>query len=414
MIKYINKYNFEDDSNITIINNLITDLQQKKFKFNIDNNKYSIFSLYSSFYCIDCDNFNCSKGYCDIHYNKFKLRENNYINTCIDEFNNNYNEIITLQNKYKHFFSQNIIQLRKIMTNYFIYLSSHCNFTIQKDYAKQNIKYLNDTIIDYQKINVNFDKKILENVKTFLKTNDISLIERNINIYNMIQFISKKYSNYQHGLNNLIYHIRHNKITDNYKKIENNIILYNRIMESHLINYIDFIDIEYSLFISKHMLRADIYLLLHINNNYFEVIIETDEKHHLKYKHTTLKYDYYKDKYAIENGISIIRININNHKINNNNINLALFCINYIIETQQPIYYFNKKYIEYMNTNNDKLHDILNNNSLDNKNTDNNSSDSDDSEDNDNLLELYKKYDIDINKINNIISTNLVKVNLKY
>lgn len=66
-------------------------------------------------------------------------------------------------------------------------------------------------------------------------------------------------------------------------------------------------------YISKHLLRADIYLIICIDNNYFELIIETDEYHHTSTKplyDKQHKYDYYKDKYAIKNGISLVRINI--------------------------------------------------------------------------------------------------------
>jgi len=90
-------------------------------------------------------------------------------------------------------------------------------------------------------------------------------------------------------------------------------------------------------------------MILHIDNNYFQVIIETDEFHHINKKNrlnNSQIYDTKKDIYAIKYGISFIRININK-VINNRDIDRALFCIEYIILTKKPVYYFNKKYIKY-------------------------------------------------------------------
>lgn len=355
MNTYYNKYIFDTETTTKKINDIISNINKRIYKFNINNNNYTIFKLYSSFYCLnpDCKNFNCYNGYCHKHFSNKNIDE--YINICIDELKNNYRDIRKIHNNYRIFFAEEIKYYSILKINYLIYLYTNCNFNIQKEYIIHNKQYFNNKSINYKSINVKFEKTIINKIKLYLENNDINKIERKINIYNIINLIHKKFQNYQTRLGNLIYNIKNNNIINtNLRKIENNVILYNRILESHLINYIDYIDTEHSLSISKHVLRADIYLIICVDNNYFEMIIETDEDHHItfneKYSNQCtkyLKYDYYKDKYAIKNGISIVRINIDNHVISDKNIDLALFCINYIIETQKPLYYFNKKYINY-------------------------------------------------------------------
>ena len=352
---YYNKHNFETEDNLKEINNIITNINQLKYKFNIDNNNYNLFKIYSSLYCLipNCNKFNCKNGFCYTHFSKKNNEE--YVNICISEIKNNNTEIKKIENKYRIFFAEQIKYYCILNNSYLIYLYTNCNFNIQKEYMLHNQKYINNKHIDYESITVKFDKNIINKIKLFLKNNDINTLDRDINIYNIINLLHKKFLNYQHGLSNFIYNIKNNKsINTKLRKIENNIILYNRILESHLIKYIDYINIEHSLYISNHVLRADIYLILCIDNNYFEMIIETDEDHHITFNEKYneeytkyLKYDYYKDKYAIKKGISFVRIDINNSKITDKNIDLALFCINYIIETQKPLYYFNKKYINY-------------------------------------------------------------------
>jgi hypothetical protein len=365
MNTYYNKYLFETENNLNEINNIILKINQKKYINNIDNNNYNIFKIASSLYCLEenCNNFNCQNGYCYIHFSNKNIEE--YINICLFELKNNYTGIKKLQNKYKLYFAKEICYYSKLNINYLIYLYTTCNFNIQKEYIINNKQYINNKIIDYESINVKFDKNIINKINIYLKNNDITALKRNINVYNIINLIYKKFTNYQYGLNNFIYKIKNNKVINKkLKKIENNIILYNYILQSHLINYIDYINTEHSLYISNHVLRADIFIILCVNNNYFELIIETDEDHHIifdeKYyeKYTKyLKYDYYKDKYAIKNGISLVRINIDNYVINEKNIDLALFCINYIIETQKPLYYFNTQYINYKKSISDLKYD---------------------------------------------------------
>ncbi len=352
---YYNKHKFENENNLQEIDNIITNINKLKYNFNINNKNYNIFKIVSSLYCLvpECNKFNCKNGFCYIHFSNKNNEE--HINICVSELKNNYNDIKKIQNEYRLFFAEQIKHYCILNKSYLKYLYKNCNFNIQLEYIEHNKKYINNKHIDYESINVKFDKNIINKINLFLKNTDINTIDRNINIYNIINLLHKKFLNYQCGLNNFIYHIKNNKsINTKLRKIENNIILYNHILESHLIQYIDFINTEHSLYISNHVLRADIYLILYVNNNYFEMIIETDENHHITFNEKYneeytkyLKYDYYKDKYAIKKGISFIRIDIKNSKINDENIDLALFCINYIIETQKPLYYFNKKYINY-------------------------------------------------------------------
>jgi hypothetical protein len=82
------------------------------------------------------------------------------------------------------------------------------------------------------------------------------------------------------------------------------------------------------------------------NNNFIDLIIETDESHH--YTDKTKNSDNVKDIFAITHGIAIIRIDLSESKIITDNIiNFVIKIITDIHFTNKPIYYFCDKYIKF-------------------------------------------------------------------
>ena len=141
----------------------------------------------------------------------------------------------------------------------------------------------------------------------------------------------------------------------NYIVASNSITLMQQIINSSIVNYIEFINTEYILHVFEYEskkcrdYRVDIFIILKIDNTYHKIIIETDEKHHSKFNNIEFnKSDFCKDKYAIETKTSILRLNVDK-RIDDEIIKLTLFLISHIIETKKPIYYFNEKYIKIRN-----------------------------------------------------------------
>jgi len=336
------------------INQIINELNSNTFEFNfkVDNSdKFIIFKHYKSLKCNFCDKFAYGNTTCIEHYYEH-INDDKTDNECTQEIIQNTREIKKIYRKFAMKLSEKF-QFHSIINSYYINnVLKNLNFNNQISIIGNNLKYIiKDKYVKYEEINTKFDKQIIRQIKNFIESNDISKIPRKINIFIFTELLHKNISKYQHSLSNKIYKIiKYNKTYKIYK-IPNNIILYYKIINSHLVNYIDYITTEYKLLINNTYLKADIYMILHIDNNYFQVIIETDEFHHINKKYrldNSQLYDTKKDLYAIKYGISFIRLNIHKY-INNDNINRALFCIEYIILTKKPVYYFNEEYIKYKN-----------------------------------------------------------------
>jgi hypothetical protein len=278
-------------------------------------------------------------------------------------------------------------------------LNKIANTNIQKETIINNKKYFNKKFINYKNINTIFD----ESIKNKIKNKEYTESDYKINIYIMILYLQKKFSNFQINLKFFTYKLKNIEYKQKFKKIQNNILLYNKIIDSNVINYIDYINTEHTINISKHKLRFDIFILLRIDNEYIKIIIETDEDAHFTYNKKSLKYDYYKDKYSIKNGYSMIRINLNKNKLSNEDIKFVLFCINYIIETKKPIYYFSKKYIDYLQSIDNNIYDEFSD--VDENINEYESNDDNESNDNNNLIDDVDKY-IDTNDCNESNNAN--------
>jgi hypothetical protein len=354
MIKYCLNNIISDDKIKNDLTKLIDDLNSDTFEYNfkVENaDKFIIFKHYKTLKCNFCDKLAYGNTSCINHYYDHIHDEKTDVE-CKQEILQNTREIRKIHKNFATKISEKL-RFHTIMNTYYINnIFPNLNFNNQISVIKNNSQYIiKDRYVKYEEINTKFDKQIIQQIKDFIKSNNISKIPRKINIFIFTELLHKNISKYQQSLSNKIYKIiKYNKTYKIYK-IPNNIILYYKIIDSHLINYIDYITTEYKLLINNTYLKADIYMILHIDNNNFQVIIETDEQHHTNKKYR-LEYsqinDNYKDIFAIKYGISFIRLNIDK-VIKNRDIDRALFCIEYIILTKKPVYYFNKEYIKYKN-----------------------------------------------------------------
>lgn len=363
-------------------NQLILFCNKKNKERDIICNDIKLIKLLDNIFCEVCDNYNDYFGYCIEHYNQ------NIINICRIDFLNDYNKC---QNKKDNFYKYNYEyyktikkftkQLTKIYNYYFSDIFIFHNFEIQKKHIDINLKYLNNIYnIDYNSLNIILDDNIC--YKIIQKFNKKENYTHNIIVF--IVFLMKKY---KYDIS--IYHnlIKNPKNASKNTFIGNNNILYNKILNSKIINNIEFIETEKSININGHILRFDIYLILKVTDiynmtiNQFEIVIETDESHHLCMN--TNEYDILKDEYCIKNGISMIHIDILNDKITDNEINLCIFLLYYFKFYKKPIYYFSEKYI----SKHQKINKIINN---------------DNNDMNDNILTFGSNNKFDINKFKEI------------
>jgi hypothetical protein len=331
------------------INNLIEELKVKKDKPNLifENNPYEhikILNLLNNYYCDKCDKYADYIGLCIDHFNQ------NDIHKYIFEFKDTLKKMNDDEKKnifnYINTYRNHLLGTKNKLKDIIKYYNNNIS-KLFKYCQPKNINIINTENIDYNNLNVIFNDKIsYKIITTFYNTPPI----REINIIILLTFFYKKYK-YE------LYFIDGQLFRNNLRKIfiGNNNILYNSIFNSNIIHYIDIIDAEHLIYINNHALRFDLFIILKIFSKdfeyiYYKLVIETDEKHH--YINET-NHDILKDKYCIDNNISLLRLHIDkNNKISQENINFCLFFIKYLIKTQKTMYYFYDKYINTNNNNN--------------------------------------------------------------
>ena len=333
-----------------ILNRCTTD----KIRDNICHN-IELLKLINLNYCIKCNKYADYIGFCIEHFNQSEL--NKYVSTFYNSIHNlSDDESININNylkQYKEIIWKNSRKTKEIIKYY------NTNFFFSFILKDNNlIKYIDSKYnIDYDNINVIFNDKISYNIITKFNYTE----KRELNLIILLTFLYKKYE-YDKYIYDII--INNKKFPNVF--IGNNNILYNYIFNSNIINDIEFIDTEYLVHIDNHPLRFDIYIIIKIFDgkkyNHHKLVIETDETHHYVNNNN---YDILKDKYCIQNQISLLRLHIDNKKISINEINFCMFFIKYLIKHKEPIYYFSEKYIYShkikinSNENNDNLYDIL-------------------------------------------------------
>ena len=150
----------------------------------------------------------------------------------------------------------------------------------------------------------------------------------------------------------------------NFKSDNSEYIFQKIICNVNIVKWTYWIQFEKILIIDNKDYRADLYMIIKTkNNNFIELIIETDEKHHYSNNNDTINRDYNKNIYAIKRGMALIRIDLSDSKIITQDIiNLIIKYITNIHYTNNPIYYFSDKFIN-LHNNYDKI--IINVNPID-------------------------------------------------
>jgi len=305
-------------------------------------NKYKMLIRLTTNKCLKCEYNSNYLGYCIGHYNQTDFI--NDINNFEHELKNNKKEIINTITNITNIVSY-IKQILYITEQlYYATLFKHNNIQCMFSYKKC---YIHPPF--YNKVNTIFKNDIIiDIIKHFNDNADYNNIH---NIFSLLAFLKKQYNFNMQYLFDLRNNIRYNgEYKNNHIKkiyIGNNDILYQHIINSKINKYIEYITPEYSIYNinNNNHLRFDLYIILNIDNNYFELCIETDEKYH---RSQFNKNDMIKDNILIDSNISFIRIDIEK-KITDKEINFVLFCIEYLIKTKSPIYYFSDKYIENIN-----------------------------------------------------------------
>jgi hypothetical protein len=355
----INMYYFEnanklkslfrfDIINYKIYNNILSKDEISNTKINVFNIK--LFELLNNNKCKDCNNnfkFIKKMGHCAQHINNFNSKETHYdalkqISVLtpneMDELKislyNIYNNMILLLDKYVN--EQQIISVK-----YNNFNSTLTKFKIK--FIIQNNLYINDAneilytnLIDYynnisSKIKINYNFDLSQN--NFNLTKEIIKNGFKIKQLNSELKILSKLKNY-----NTICKF----------KCDNSEYIFEKIMCNLNVNTWTYsAQFEKILYIDNQYYRADLYMIIKTkNNNFIDLIIETDENHH--FDNITKKRDYNKDIFAIKQGIAIIRIDLSESKIITNDIiNLIIKYITNIHYTNNPVYYFSEKYINF-------------------------------------------------------------------
>lgn len=284
-------------------------------------------------FCEECTNYADYVGYCINHIDKYKIQTTQY--TFINSISKYNKEEIEYINSYlyelNNYYNKNILKLKLTIKKYKEIMLPLYDFSNQ---TTDNKQYINNKYnIDYYSLNTIFKNKFIVDIIPYFNNTNM----RNIDLINLIVFLLKKYSYQKYILDTIKY-----KRLISTTFISNSELLYNHIFNSNIMFYTEFIETEKNISVDNHTLRFDIFMIVRFGLKYLTLVIETDEQHH--YNKSNNKYDILKDKYCIENGISLLRLHIDK-KINDGQINFAFFFIKYLIKYGHPIYYFSDRYI---------------------------------------------------------------------
>jgi hypothetical protein len=138
--------------------------------------------------------------------------------------------------------------------------------------------------------------------------------------------------------------------------IDNAEIIYTKILECNSLKngIISNIQLEREFFIDDTVYRSDICLdikLLNKDDSFIRTVIEVDENHHYN-DDDAINNDRIKDIYWVRNKYAIIRVDIYNRKVNDDDINDVIRHLIQIHLSAKPLYIFSKRYI--------KSHEVVN------------------------------------------------------
>jgi hypothetical protein len=253
-------------------------------------------------------------------------------------------------------------------------------FNLFREYIDGEIYVINDKIITKLQTNIKYYKQINKDNSKLLYSNDNSNSKFIINNclayymlvkeYNVQKYIKKdidytfdvknvKCIN-EHSINllkyrQMIYEYKYLKYffieNKSYKiHIDNAENIYTKLLESNSLKdgVISNVELEKGFFINNTRLRSDIYLdvkVLNKKDTYIRTVIEVDEGHHYN-KDDAICNDRIKDIYWVQNNFAIIRVDICNRKVNDDDIRDVIRHLIQIHLSGKPLYIFSERYIK--------------------------------------------------------------------
>jgi hypothetical protein len=317
-------------NNITYMNYF--DIINETF-FNI-----KLFELVNRDYCFYCGYFVRKLGHCFYHLhllNTAQLIKN--ANTIREQLNNNEKLLLKLS------LLKKIKQLCLINTkNRHIYMKNIQEYDIKnkthEETIKTNKKYIVNNVIQYDEIIKSVPEMInLELYDLSLSKQNVKLIKKCQNCFKLVQVRNE----YRY----IIDYLTTNSISS--IKNDNSDKLLMEIMKNkYIMTFCKIIERERSFNIEHNLYRVDLFIRLNTeDDDFIDLIIELDEEHH--FIKTNTHSDKTKDKYFIENGFSILRIDLSdyNNVLTETIIRSTLYYLSYIIKNNKRIYLFSQKYI---------------------------------------------------------------------
>ena len=254
-----------------------------------------------------------------------------------------YKKLINIKSKIYNI-SIKVNDYNKIKYNCSLFTNDNNEFIIN-----QNKQFIKNNILSYYELVKFYKRDISYNIIKYTKNTNKNLLRENI--INLLKYKQLKYE-YKFIKRFII----DKMYTRNH--YDNSEYIYQKILENEHISDILFdIELEKTFIINDRNFRADLFIELNlpfidVNDNikfeHMKIIIETDEKHHF-IKDDESEYiinDKIKDLYWVQNGYSIIRVDLKNKKINDEIINIVINYIFEIIESKRPLYIFSDEYIE--------------------------------------------------------------------
>lgn len=297
-----------------------------------------LFELVNRDYCFYCGYFVRKLGHCFYHLhllNTAQLIKN--ANTIREQLNNNEKLLLKLS------LLKKIKQLCLINTkNRHIYMKNKQEYDIKnkthEETIKTNKKYIVNNVIHYDEIIKSVPEMInLELYDLSLSKQNVKLIKKCQNCFKLVQVRNE----YRY----IIDYLTTNSISS--IKNDNSDKLLMEIMKNkYIMTFCKIIERERSFNIEHNLYRVDLFIRLNTeDNDFIDLIIELDEDHH--FIKTNTHSDKTKDKYFIENGFSILRIDLSdyNNVLTETIISSTLYYLSYIIKNNKHIYLFSQKYI---------------------------------------------------------------------
>jgi very-short-patch-repair endonuclease len=334
---------FCKDPNILYDKFVYRNLTYKDYFENIIETLFNIrlFEILNRDKCIYCGYFVRKLGHCFFHLH---LLDKEYLINNANKIINNLNDTdkmklkFSLLKKVKKLCVDNLKYKKKYISdkeeNDKINMIQHETIELNKKYIKNNI------IMYIELIKRTPDIKSL-NYDLIQSKSNVKLISKCQNSFKLVQLRNE----YQYIINYLTFKTLPHIKNDNSDKL-----LMEIMKNKYIMTFCKIIERERTFKINNNAYRVDIFLRLNTeHNDFIDVIIEVDESQHFTNEESQLLSDHTKDKYFIQNGFSMIRVDLIDDKLTMNSIKNTLTYLIYIIKNYKHIYVFSDKYIEIHN-----------------------------------------------------------------